>query len=31
VGLQGAEAPYLVWIAFAAALNAATVQLNGPF
>jgi tryptophan-rich sensory protein len=23
--------PYLVWIAFAAALNAATVQLNGPF
>ncbi len=24
-------APYLVWIAFAAALNAATVRLNGPF
>ncbi len=24
-------APYLVWIAFAGALNAATVQLNGPF
>jgi hypothetical protein len=24
-------APYLVWIAFAGALNAATVRLNGPF
>ena len=24
-------APYLVWIAFAAALNWATVRLNGPF
>lgn len=24
-------APYLLWIAFAAALNAATVRLNGPF
>jgi tryptophan-rich sensory protein len=24
-------APYLVWIAVAAALNAATVRLNGPF
>lgn len=23
--------PYLVWVAFAGALNAATVQLNGPF
>ena len=23
--------PYLVWVAFAAALNAATVRLNGPF
>lgn len=23
--------PYLIWIAFAAALNAATVSLNGPF
>ncbi|CAN5918460.1 tryptophan-rich sensory protein [soil metagenome] len=24
-------APYLVWVAFAGALNYATVQLNGPF
>ena len=24
-------APYLVWVAFAAALNLAIVQLNGPF
>jgi translocator protein len=23
--------PYLLWISFAAALNWATVQLNGPF